>query len=65
MNSGGSNHEEPQDPSCSLDEWEILEASTRKQILERLDRWKNENQRIAAIFANRKRRRTTTIASIG
>ena len=63
MNSSGSNDDEM--PSCSIDEWNVILARTARELLSGLDRWKNENQRIEAIFADLKRRRTTTIASIG
>jgi hypothetical protein len=47
------------DESLTLSEWDALEASTRKQILEGLDRWRADDQRIEAIFADLKRSRAS------
>jgi hypothetical protein len=41
---------------CSPAEFRALELVTRKQILERLDAWRNDDARIEVIFANLKRR---------
>jgi hypothetical protein len=42
--------------SCTPAEFHALEAATRQEFLVKLDRWRNEDQRIERIFANLKRR---------
>jgi hypothetical protein len=56
MNAGGSNHGDDDIPSLALPEWNALVAKTSRELLERLDRWKNDDQRIERIFAELKRR---------
>jgi hypothetical protein len=41
------------DESISLDEWEMLEAATRKQILGRLDAWRADDARREAFLLAR------------
>jgi hypothetical protein len=41
---------------CTPAEFRALELATRQEFLVRLDRWRNEDQRIERIFTNLKRR---------
>jgi hypothetical protein len=68
MNSGGSKSDELPSlllslTNCTESEWDALMAQTARSIIARLDTWRTENQRIEAIFANLKRRRTTKTTS--
>jgi hypothetical protein len=55
MNSGGSN-QDGEMPSLTLSEWNVILARTARELLSGLDRWRDDDHRIAAIFANLKRR---------
>jgi hypothetical protein len=49
--------------TCTPDEWTAILSNTRRQILEPLDRWRDEDRRIAAIFMNLKQQKTPRNAS--
>jgi hypothetical protein len=55
MNTGGSIYADEM-PSCSIDEWNVILARTARELLSGLDRWRDDDHRIAATFANLKRR---------
>ena len=53
MNSGGSNDDGGEMPSCTLGEWTALVAATRKGLLTRLDAWRADDARREAFLLAR------------
>jgi hypothetical protein len=51
VNTNGSNDDEM--PSLSLAEWDALIAQTSRELLERLDRWKDDDARREAFLLAR------------